>query len=94
MRLPLKKTKPTVVIANNTICAFLWKWEFLKTFTCHSELYSFLILKDSSGEVGSNVNESDFYIALWNVSTLTRSAELSEPIVPNWLISSICISIQ
>lgn len=46
-----KKKSTTALIANKKMCAFNWKLECLQTFTCHCELYSFLILKDFSDEI-------------------------------------------
>jgi hypothetical protein len=39
------------------------KLEFLKTFTYHSELQSFLILQKLSEEISSNIYDSNFHIA-------------------------------
>ena len=51
--------------------------------------YSFLMIKDYSDEVSSNINEGNFSVALWNGSTFGRSLQLSESVFSKWVLHDI-----
>lgn len=57
---PINPKKSEHVLPMIKIQAFKWKLEFWKTSNSHHELDSFLILKDFSDEISSNITNMTF----------------------------------
>lgn len=84
------KKSTTALIANKKMCAFNWKLECLQTFTCHCELYSFLILKDFSDEIVATLMKAIF----------TSHGEMRQPLeglqnsVSRYFLIDLCMMLQ
>ena len=83
-----KTKQKTVLMDNNKSVCFHVTIRIAKNSSVTVN-YSFLIIKDYSDEISSNINESNFSIELCNGSTFGRCLELSQSIFSNWMLHDI-----